>query len=52
MKSLTHYIQEKLLIKKSKKYKYFPQSKLELREIIEKRINDEGNEVDLNDIDV
>ena len=53
MKSLSSYIQEKLIIKKkSKKYKYFPQSKLELREIIEKRINDEGNEVDLNDIDV
>ena len=44
MKSLTHYIQEKLVInslqeklviKKSNQYKYFPQSKLELREIIE-----------------
>lgn len=33
-------------------YKYFPQSKEELRAIIEKRIKDEGNEVDLNDIDV
>ena len=52
MKSLTHYIQEKLIIKKSNQYKYFPQSKLELREIIENRIKDEGNEVDLNDIDV
>ena len=61
MKSLTHYIQEKLVInslqeklviKKSNQYKYFPQLKLELREIIENRIKDEGNEVDLNDIDV
>ena len=59
MKSLTHYIQEKLVIKKSttKKnksvdYKYFPETKEELKEIIEKRIKDEGNEVDLNDIDV
>ena len=52
MKSLTHYIQEKLIIKKGKNYKYFPKTKEELREIIEKRIKDEGNEVDLNDIDV
>ena len=59
MKSLTHYIQEKLIIKKStsKKnkianYKYFPKSKEELREIIMKRIKAEGNKVDLNDIDV
>ena len=59
MKSLVHYIQEKLIIKKSiiKKnktanYKYFPESKDELKEIIEKRIKEEGNEVDLNDIDV
>ena len=49
MKSLTHYIQEKLVIKKSK-YNYFPQTKKELRDIIEKRIKKEGNEVDLNDI--
>ena len=52
MKSLSTYIQEKLIIKKSNRYKYFPQSKLELKAIIEKRIKDEGNEVDLNDIDV
>ena len=54
MKSLTHYIQEKLIIKKSKaiNYKYFPETKKELKEIIEKRIKEEGNEVDLNDIDV
>ena len=54
MKSLTHYIQEKLIIKKNKRmdYKYFPQSKEELKAIIVKRIKDEGNEVDLNDIDV
>ena len=52
MKPLKHYLQEKLVIKKSNQYKYFPQSKLELREIIENRIKDEGNEVDLNDIDV
>ena len=51
MKSLKSYIQEKLVIKKNK-YKYFPKTKEELREIIENRIKEEGNEVDLNDIDV
>ena len=48
---MTHYIQEKLIIKKSK-YNYFPQTKEELQDIILKRIEQEGNEVDLNDIDV
>ena len=54
MKSLTHYIQEKLIIKKNKRmdYKYFPKTKEELKEIIKKRIENKGNEVDLNDIDV
>ena len=54
MKSLTHYIQEKLIIKKRKRidYNYFPQTKQELQDIILKRIKEEGNEVDLNDIDV
>ena len=53
MKSLTQFIQERLVIKKNKakNYKYFPQSKEELKEIIKQRIKDEGNEVDLNDID-
>ena len=32
--------------------KYFPQTKEELRSLIEQRIKDEGNAVDLNDIDV
>ena len=54
MKSLARYIQEKLVIKKNKgvEYKYFPQTKDELKEIIKQRIKNEGNEVDLNDIDV
>ena len=63
MKSINEYIQEKLIInslqekliiKKNKKmdYKYFPETKEELKEIIKQRIKDEGNEVDLNDIDV
>ena len=54
MKSLKSYIQEKLIIKKNKNtsYKYFPQTKEELKDIILKRIKSEGNKVDLNDIDV
>ena len=54
MKSLTHYIQEKLIIKKNKKnnYKYFPETKKELKDIIRQRIKQEGIEVNLNDIDV
>ena len=53
MKNLSQYIQEKLIIKKNRvNYKYFPETKKELREIIEQRIEQEGNEVDLNDIDV
>ena len=51
MKSLKSYIQEKLVIGGSN-YKYFPKSKEELKSIIDKRIKEEGNEVDLNDIDV
>ena len=54
MKSLKNYIQEKLIIKKSKatNYKYFPKSKEELKDIIKQCIKAEGKEVDLNDIDV
>ena len=33
-------------------FKYFPQTKDELRNLIEQRIKVEGNEVNLNDIDV
>ena len=52
MKSLKSYIQEKLIIKKSNNYKYFPETNKELKDIIKQRIKQEGNEVDLNDIDV
>ena len=63
MKSINEYIQEKLIInslqeklvikkKSNNGYKYFPQTKKELKDIILQRIKDEGNEVDLNDIDV
>ena len=40
MKSLTRYIQEKLVIKKSKvaNYNYFPETKEELKDIILERI--------------
>ena len=51
MKSLKSYIQEKLTIRKNK-YNYFPETKEELQDIIKKRIKEEGNKVDLNDIDV
>ena len=33
-------------------YKYFPKERGELRKLIEQRIKEEGNEVDLNNIDV
>ena len=51
MKSLTRYINEKLVIKKNR-YNYSPKTKGELQDIIKQRIKAEGNEVDLNDIDV
>ena len=41
-----------IIKKKNNQYKYFPQTKKELRLIIENRIKDEGNEADLNEIDV
>ena len=52
MKSLAQFIQEKLVIKKNKSYKYYPETKEELQDIIKKRIKQEGPEVNLNDIDV
>ena len=52
MKSLTYYIQEKLIIKKGKNYKYFPKTREELKNLVLQRIKSEGNEIDLNDIDV
>ena len=53
MKSLTQFIQEKLVIKKSTSFNhnYLPETKEELQDIIKQRIESEGNEVDLNDID-
>ena len=51
MKSITTYINEALKLGKPR-YKYYPKTKKELRALIRQRIKDEGNEVDLNDIDV
>ena len=53
MKSLRRYIQEKLVIKKNKTrdYKYFPETKEELQNLVAERIKDERKEADLNDID-
>ena len=50
MKSINQYIQEKLIIKKSN-YNYFPQTKQELKNLIEELIEERGNEGDFNDID-
>ena len=49
--SIDDFITEKLKIRKSK-YKYFPKTTTELRAIIKKRVEKEGNDVDLNDINV
>ena len=53
MKSLQNYITEKILINKNSKivYNYHPETKEELKDIINQRIKSEGNECDLNDID-
>ena len=53
MKTLQHYITEKILINKNSKiaYNYHPKTRDELEDIINKRIKSEGNECDLNDID-
>ena len=52
MKTLQHYITEKILINKNSKigYIYHPKTKEELKDIIKQRIKSEGNECDLNDI--
>ena len=50
MKSLHEMILEKLKIRKTS-YKYFPKTKEELQDIIDKLIKERGNEGDFNDID-
>ena len=55
MKSINNYLLEKLVINENTKlqqYNYFPKTRKELQEIIKQRIKEEGNECDLNDIDV
>ena len=53
MKSLQNYITEKILINKNSKigYIYHPKTKDELKDIIKQKIESEGNECNLNDID-
>ena len=53
MKTLQNYITEKILINKNSKiaYNYHPKTKDELKDIIDQRIESEGNKCDLNDID-
>ena len=57
MKSIKQHINEALKINSKSKvvktdFKYFPKTKDELKEIINQRIESEGNECDLNDINV
>ena len=54
MKNLKQYITEKLKITKNNIsiFKYHPQTTEELKQIIEERIENEGPECDLNEIDV
>ena len=51
MKSIATYINEALKLGKSR-YSCHPKTKEELQKIINKRIKEEGNECNLNDIDV
>ena len=53
MKTLKNYITKKILINKNSKivYNYHPKTKDELRKIIKQKIESEGNECNLNDID-
>ena len=53
MKTLQNYITEKILINKNSKisYNYYPKTRDELKAIIKQRIESEGNDCNLNDID-
>ena len=53
MKTLQNYIIEKILINKNSKivYNYYPKTKDELDELLDKLIIERGNDADLNDID-
>ena len=53
MNNLSTYIIEKLKINKDLiKYHYYPTNKKELRSLIQKLLEERGNDADLNDIDV
>jgi surface protein len=52
MKTINRYINEKLRLSAKPQYTCQPESMLELQEIIKDRVENEGNECDLNDIDV
>ena len=52
MKTINTYINEKLHLTAKRQYTCQPKSKKELQDIILQRIKDDGNECDLNDIDV
>ena len=52
MRQIVNYINEKLHITSKQQYSCQPKTKKELQEIIIQRIEDEGPECDLNDIDV
>ena len=52
MKQINKYISERLHINKDiDSYNYHPKDKDELEELIDKLINERGNDADLNDID-
>ena len=54
MKQINKYIVERLHINKdtgNRHYNYHPKDKDELEELIDKLINERGNDADLNDID-
>ena len=53
MKKINTYITEKLKIRKSNKpsYKYFPETKKELQDLLNHLIEKRGNDGDFNDID-
>ena len=54
MKQITYYIVERLHINKdtgNRHHNYHPKDKDELEELIDKLINERGNDADLNDID-
>ena len=50
MKTINQYITKKLKIRKSS-YKYFPETKKELQDLLKQLIKERGNEGDFNDID-